>query len=175
MVSWGGGISAMARPLPVRFRPLLAAAVFAGLCLALVPGVLSGCKTVDISEPMDTTKTDTGTATLRISNNIAQDPDSLTFYRFVANAVDYTNAAKAVKIGGVAINKTGVFTVPSGTWKLAYADRAGTLSPMKDENSGGQEWLKAIFTKNGDYSLIVSSDGNRTTWDPTFKTDPAIK
>lgn len=165
----------MASSLRIRIRPLLAAATLAGLCLALGAASLSGCKQVDISEPTDSTRTDTGTATLRISNNIAQDPDSLIFFRFAANAVDYTNASNALKIGGVGVNKTVVFTVPAGTWKLAYADRAGVLAPMKDENSGGQEWLKSVLKKDGDYSLILSSDGNRTVWDPTFTTIPAIK
>lgn len=165
----------MAGSLRLRFFPLLAATAFTALCFVAGPATLSGCKKVDISESTDTTKTDTGTATLRISNRIAQDPDSLIFYRFAANAVDFVNASNGIKIGGVGVNKTAAFKLPAGTYKLAYANRAGTLTPMEDQNSVGQEWVKAIFAKDGDYSLILTTDGNRTVWVPTFKTDPAPK
>jgi hypothetical protein len=46
---------------------------------------------------------------------------------------------------------------------------------MTDKNSGGGEWLKAIFVKSARYSLILKTDGNEDVWVPTFKTDPAIQ
>lgn len=136
---------------------------------------LSGCKTVDIDAPLKDSTSFTDSATIRISNRIKLNPDSLTFFLFRADAVDFTNATSAKRLGGVDTGSTGVFRVPVSSWKLAYEDKAKVLTPMRDENSGGLEWLRSIFEKNGDYSLIISTDGNRNVWQPTFKTEPPIE
>lgn len=146
-----------------------AAAVFS------VSGGVSACKTVDLSDA-DSTATpadSAGTATLRITNKIDVDPDSLTFFLFPGNSTDFTTAANARRIGGVGTGATGVFTVPSGTWKVAYENGAHVLTAMRAVQT--DEWVKSILAKNGDYSLIVSSDNQNTVWDPTFTTDPSLK
>lgn len=161
---------------PFRFfdKSLSIGTSLAALSLMVWAG-LSGCKTVDIEAPLKDSTSTTDSATIRISNRIELDPDSLTFFLFRADAVDFTNATNARRLGGVDTGSTGIFRVPVGSWKLAYKDKAQMLTPMRDENSGGLEWLRSIFVKNGDYSLIISTDGNRNVWLPTFKTDPAME
>lgn len=154
-----------------RFRAALLAA-----CASAAIGLsgLSGCKTVDLGpSPSDSANASAGTAVLRISNKLDQDPDSLVFYMFPGNATDFSNAAGARKVGGVDTGATGVFTVPAGTWKLAYSNRAGVVTPMRDV--GSDDWLKAILAKGGDYSLILSTEGQDTKWVPTFETDPPMQ
>jgi len=139
-----------------------------------VSGGLSACKTVDLSDVATTPPTDsTGTATLRITNKIDVDADSLTFYLYPGNSTDFTTAANARLIGGVGTGATGVFTVPSGSWKMAYENGAHVLTAMRAVQT--DEWVKSIFEKKGDYSLIVTSDNQNTVWDPTFTTDPSLK
>jgi len=154
---------------PLRLVPALAAGA---LSLAALGG-LSACKTVDVSGAgTDTTSQATvDSAVLRITNHLDVDPGTLTFYRFPGTATDFSNAANAEKIGSVTSDGSAVFKVPAGTWKLAYANRAGALTPMEDQASG--EWLKAILEKDGDYSLIIASDGPDIRWDATFATDAA--
>ena len=154
-----------------RFRAACLAA-FASAAIGL--SGLCGCKTVDLgSAPSDSTDTARGTAVLRITNKIEQDPDSLVFFQFPGNATDFSNAAGARRIGGVDTGATMAFTVPAGTWKLAYANRAGVVTPMRD--LGSDDWLKALLAKGGDYSLILASDGQDIKWVPTFKTDPPMQ
>jgi hypothetical protein len=151
-----------------RALALSAAVAFAAL------GGLSACKTVDLSNPaQDTTSAAAGTATLRITNNVSVDPDSLLFYLFPGTSSDFANAANARLIGGVGVGGTGVFTVPAGTWKLAFANQAHVMTAMRAVET--DEWVKAILGKNGDYSLILTSDNQEVRWDPTFPTDPALK
>jgi hypothetical protein len=174
MVSWWGGTDPMTRP-PYRFFPVPFSLGTTLAAFALIAWAgLSGCKTVDIDPPdKDTVSTDS--ATIRVTNQIKLDPDSLTFFLFRADAVDFSNAADAKRLGGVDTGATVPFKVPAGSWKLAYEDKSGDLVPMRDENSGGLEWLRAIFVKNAEYSLIISTDGNRNAWHPTFKTEPAMQ
>ena len=134
---------------------------------------LSACKTVDLGTTPNPDSTATGTATLRITNRIDVDPDSLTFFLFPGTSTDFTTAANARLIGGVGIGATGVFTVPAGTWKLAYENGAKVLTAMRAVQT--DEWVKAILEKNGDYSLILTSDNQNTVWDPSFTTDPPLK
>ena len=163
--------------LPRTFLLGSALGVLGAFGLVAGPAVLSGCKSVELSGSADTTATTvTGTATLRVSNKITKNPDSLTFFLFPSSAVDFASTSKATKLGGARVNGTVALTVPAGTFKLAFEDGTGGFVPMRDLQSAGQEWLKAIFVKDGDYSLIISSDGNGDpSWDPTFKTDPAIR
>ncbi|HKP97597.1 MAG TPA: hypothetical protein VJ385_17775 [Fibrobacteria bacterium] len=169
----------MPKPLPSPFsvsHPFAAGFPAAVLALSIWAG-LSGCKPVDIDEPAkDSTSVTADSAILRVSNKINQDPDSITILLFSGNAVDIVNANVVKRLGGVPYGATNRrMTVPAGTWKLAYEDNSGVLIPMSDVNSAAQDWLKSIFVKDGDYSLILSSDGNRTVWNPTFRTDPAIE
>lgn len=146
---------------------------FAALAFAVVGG-LSACKTVDVSGTgPNTDSTSAGTATLRITNNIDVDPDSLSFFLFPGTATDFTTAANARLIGGVGTGATGIFTVPAGTWKLAYENGAHVLTAMRAVQT--DEWVKSIFAKNGDYSLILTSDNQNTVWDASFTTDPPLK
>ena len=132
-----------------RFRAACLAA-FASAAIGL--SGLSGCKTVDLgSAPSDSTDTARGTAVLRITNKIEQDPDSLVFFQFPGNATDFSNAAGARRIGGVDTGATMAFTVPAGTWKLAYANRAGVVTPMRD--LGSDDWLKALLAKGGETAV----------------------
>ncbi len=140
------------------------------LFLALV-----GCEPPEIGT--GTTQVDssnTGNATLRISNRIVQNPSRLTFFLFNKDAVDIVNATAVKRIGEVDTGATVVFQVPAGDWKIAYEDKLKALFPMKDEGSGGQEWLKSTFNKDGDYALILNSDANRTLWVPNYTTTPAM-
>ncbi|MDB5051492.1 MAG: hypothetical protein JWO30_4563 [Fibrobacteres bacterium] len=147
----------------------------AALALCVCAG-LSGCKTVEIdAPPVDTTHVTLDSATLRVTNKIDQDPDSITMILFPGNSVDISNANRVKTLGGVAHGATKVMKVPAGSWKLAYEDHAGVLVPMFDINDPAQDWLKSIFVKNGDYSLILTSDASFTKWDPTFATDPPIQ
>ena len=70
---------------------------------------------------------------------------------------------------------TADMKVPAGTWKLAYEKGGGILVPMEDVNAGADEWLKAIFVKDGRYALILKTEVNKTVWVPSFETDPAIE
>jgi hypothetical protein len=162
-------------PMPPIKRPyahyhVFAVAVFA---FAVLSG-LSACKTVDTSGiGPSPDSTSAGTATLRITNNLDVDPDSLRFFLFPGTATDFTTAANARLIGGVGMGATGVFTVPSGTWKLAYENGAHVLTAMRAEQT--DEWVKSILAKDGDYSLILTSDNQNTIWDASFTTDPPLK
>lgn len=155
---------------PREFRSIPASAVLA----MLLCGGLSACKTVDLSDAnVNPTPTDsTGTATLRITNKIDVDPDSLVFLLFPGNSTDFTTAANPRIIGGVGIGATGVFTVPAGTWKLAYENGAHVITAMRTVSS--DEWVKSMLEKGGDYSLILTSDTQNIYWNPTFKTDPPL-
>jgi hypothetical protein len=137
---------------------------------------LSGCKAVDTGVTgTDTTKVAADSAIIRVTNAIAQDPDSLTLLLFSSNAVDWNNANYIRRLGGVAEGQTADITVPAGTWKLAYIKVGGILVPMQDVNSGSLEWLKSIFEKDKRYALILKTEVNETVWVPTFATDPAIE
>jgi hypothetical protein len=149
------------------------AALAGGLCLSLAGG-LTACKTVDLSDdtPQDTVSQDTGTAVLRITNRISLFSDSLVFYLYPGTAFDFTNAVGGRKIGGVGVGKTRAFTVPAGVWKLAFTDQAGQSTAMRSLAS--DDWVKSEFAKDGDYSLILTSEGQDIRWDPTFPTDPSL-
>lgn len=167
----------MAQPPPVmqtRIRAL-ALAVCGCLCLAFSLTSMTACEPVDIDDPGKDSATDTttGTSVLRITNSISEDPDSLTFFLFPGNSTDFSNANKARKVGGVAVNGTGRFTVPAGTWKLAYENSARALTAMRDLDS--EEWVKCLFAKDGDYSLILTSEIKNTKWVPSFPTDPVMR
>jgi hypothetical protein len=139
------------------------------------PLSLSGCKAVDLGGPaVDTANAASDSAVIQVTNNISEDPDSITLLLFPSSTVEVTNASLSKRLGTVAYGGTRSVKVPTGTWKLAYQDKAGNRFAMRDEQSGGLEWLKAIFEKNGSYALILSSDGNLTIWDPTFTTNPPI-
>lgn len=157
-----------------RFRALAFAACV-GLCMAFSLTSMTACEPVEIGDPGkdSTSDTTTGTSVLRITNNVTEDPDSLTFFLFQGNSTDFTNANKARRVGGVAVGGTGRFTVPAGTWKLAYENSARVLTAMRDLDS--EEWVKAIFDKGGDYSLILTSEIKNTKWVPSFTTDPVMR
>lgn len=167
----------MAHKTALPHSPLkaLAWAAFAALWLAFSLSGVSGCKTVEIdpagTDSVDTTVT--GSAIVRITNNVSEDPDSLTFFLFPGNATDFSNANKARRVGGVNTDGTGVFQVPAGTWKLAYENSAGALTAMRDLDSG--DWVKSTLAKGGDFSLILTSEGKDVKWNPSFPTDPDIR
>ena len=168
----------MAHPSSAPRLPILkvlAWGSFAALCLAFSLTGMSACTPVEIDavakDSVDTAKT--GTSVLRITNNITEDPDSLVFFLFAGNATDFSNANKAYRIGGVGVNGTGRFNVPAGTWKLAYENSSKALTAMRDLDS--EEWVKALFKKGEDYSLILTSEIKNTKWVPTFTTDPVMR
>jgi hypothetical protein len=167
----------MNRPLyPCKSRAIQTLALSLAV-LGLATGLaLVACKPPEINDstgPVDTTTT-TGTATLQLSNRIAQDPGTISFFLFPKNSVDFTNAAGAKLIGSVEAGATKAIQIPAGSWKLAYEDKARVLFPMRDESSGGLEWLRSDFKKDGNYSVILSSDGNRTIWVPSYTTVPPM-
>jgi hypothetical protein len=135
---------------------------------------LSGCTPADISDAKPVDSVSTGTASLSITNQIIQDPSTLTFYLYPGTSVDWVNAANAKKIDSVQADSTRVFRVPEGSWKIVYFNRSKAIYPMIDANSGSQEWLRSDFKKNGNYSLILKTDGNRTLWVPSYVTVPAM-
>ncbi|MBW8889367.1 MAG: hypothetical protein JF616_16550 [Fibrobacteres bacterium] len=156
-------------------RPLFRSAIaFAPLAIFAVFGGLTACKPVDLSDvnTTPTPKDSAATATLRITNKIDVDADSLVFLLFPGASTDFTTAANSQVIGGVGIGATGTFKVPAGTWKLAYENGAQEITALRA--GGADEWVKAIFEKDGDYSLILTSDTHTIYWDPTFKTDPPL-
>jgi hypothetical protein len=139
-------------------------------------GGLSGCESVNIdSGDTDTTKVTVDSAVIRVTNDISQDPDSLTLLLFSPNAVDWTNSNFVKRLGGVPEGGTADIKVPAGIWKLAYEKGAGIRVPMEDVNAGAGEWLKSIFVKDGKYALILRTDVNETVWVPSFETDPPIE
>jgi hypothetical protein len=143
-----------------------------GLCLVSTLAGISGCKPLEADAvPADTTAM-SGTASLRITNNISDDPDSLVFFLFPGTATNFINAANARKVGGVDENATSEYTVPAGTWKLAYENSAGVLTAMRDLSS--DEWVKSVFKKDGAYSLILANEGKDIKWNPSFQTIPDI-
>ncbi len=148
-----------------------------GLALSAWTG-LTACKPVDISQAAtdstSTTVTAGDSATLRVTNNIDIDPGTITIALFPAASIDIVNANKTKDLGLVGFGKTQIFQVPAGNWKLAYADRAGALHPMINAIGATQDWVKSIIVKNGDYALVLKTDGNEVVWVPTFKTDPAL-
>ncbi|MEO6095054.1 MAG: hypothetical protein ABIW76_05050 [Fibrobacteria bacterium] len=168
--------------LQSELRPIPALGVIAKLAtLAILTalagsGGLSGCKAVDLTNPTDTTKQVTGdSALISVTNDISIDADSLILLLYSENAVDVSNGALVKVLGGIGVGKTLDVKVPAGSWKLAYRDLAGNLTPMTDVNDGGAEWLKAIFVKNAKYALILVTDGNDNIWVPSFETKPAMK
>lgn len=159
------------------FPPRLFLTASAGaLCLSLAGGGLTACKTVDLGDDTvpDTAGQDSSaaTATLRITNSIRLFSDSLDFRLYPASA-NASTASSGRLIGGVAVGKTGVFKVPAGTWKLAFSDQAHVFTEMRSLDT--DDWVKSFLAKDGDYSLILSSDGQDIRWDPTFPTEPSMK
>lgn len=138
-------------------------------------GGLSGCKAVDLSSPPDTTSHTADSAQISVTNDISSDPDSLILLLYSENAVDVSNGSLIKALGGIGVGRTLDVKVPVGKWKLAYRNLTGIITPMTDKNSGGAEWLKAIFVKNARYSLILKTDGAENVWVPTFKTDPEMQ
>ncbi len=158
-----------------RVRPVNRATFGLILVFSIVLFNLASCDSVNISGTPTTTPVDSsGTATLSISNRIAIDPGTLTFYLFPGISVDFTNAANATKLGDVDVGATVAFTVKTGAWKLAYANKAQVLVPMRDEASGGQEWLQSTFKKDGIYTVILGTDGNRDIWTTNYTTNPPM-
>jgi hypothetical protein len=151
---------------------LLLSSFACALCLT-VAGGLSACKTVDVGDDtvQDTLPKDTAKATLRITNSIRLFQDSLDFFLFPATA-DFSTASGGRAIGGVGVGKTGVFKVPAGIWKIAFSDQAGVMTAMRSLDT--DDWVKSSFAKDGDYSLILTSDGQDIRWNPTFPTDPSL-
>lgn len=165
--------------LPSATRSLLSlgAMIASAILTALAAsGGLSACKAVDLTAPADTThQTTADSATLSVTNNITIDADSLILLLYAKNAVDVANGALIKVLGGIGVGRTLDVKVPAGTWKLAYRDPAGNITPMTDLNDPGAEWLKAIFAKNTRYALILATDGNDNVWIPTFVTDPDMQ
>ncbi len=156
------------------FGPLGFLCTFVSMALIWTVMLLSSCTPVDISDAKPADSISTGTASLIITNQIKQDPSTLTFYLYPGTSVDWANAANAKKIDSVQADSTRVFRVPEGSWKIVYLNRSKALYPMIDANSGSQEWLRSDFKKNGSYSLILKTDGNRTLWVPSYVTVPAM-
>ena len=141
------------------------------LMMASLGGV-SSCKPVDVSgADQDTTRVVADSVSLRITNKVSLDPDSLVFFLYPATA-EAANSLNGRKIGGVGYLKTATFKLPVGTWKLAYENGAKVMHYMQSTQS--DDWIKAILEKGGDYSLILEDDGNIIYWNVSFKTDPAI-
>jgi len=165
---------------PKNFRLFPASASYTiGPALCLLIGLLfSSCQNGGFSDaatgPKDTTVVTAGFATLRISNKVTQDPSLLTFYLYPPNAVDWSNAVNAKKLGEVATDSTRTFQVPSGNWKVACQNKSNVLEPMEDVASGGGEWLQSVLDKDGVYALILTSNADRIVWTPSYKTVPAM-
>jgi hypothetical protein len=137
--------------------PLGLVLAFVSMALIWTVMLLSSCTPADISDA-----------------KTIQDPSTLTFYLYPGTSVDWANAANAKKIDSVQADSTRAFRVPEGSWKIVYLNRSKALYPMIDANSGSQEWLRSDFKKNGNYSLILKTDGNRTLWVPSYVTVPAM-
>lgn len=162
----------------LKIRTFMPAAVSLALLLVTslwVGTLLPACTPPEMSEdaPPDSITT-AGTASLQISNQIQQDPGTLTFYLYPGSSLDWSNANNAIRIDSVKFNTTKSFQVPAGNWKIAYLNRTKVVYPMIDESSGSQEWLRSDFKKNELYSLILKTDGNRTVWVPSYVTVPPI-
>ena len=158
----------------IRIRRSEFALCLAGCALGLASmSALSSCKTVDLSDVNQDTTTHVAadSVSLRITNKIDIDPDSLVFYLYSATA-EAANSLNGIKFGGVAYGKTATFKLPVGTWKLAYENGAKVMHYMQSTQS--DEWIKSIFEKGGDYTLILQDDGDIIYWDVSFKTDPSI-
>lgn len=134
---------------------------------------LSSCKPVEIDAPIEDPVGTSDSANLTITNDVEQDPQTLTFYLFNGNAVDVTNAAKTKRLGPVPSGNSVTVKVPAGTWKLGYETEAGVLIALEDYEALDPVWYKAVFTKDETYTLFLGTDGNRTVWDPSFPTIPA--
>ncbi|MDB5102370.1 MAG: hypothetical protein JWP91_59 [Fibrobacteres bacterium] len=176
----GGRNLIMKKPLrPFVFRRSLSALRIVSVAIACsgfaALSVLSGCKSIDLGDATDTTQVIKDSAEVSVTNNITQDPQTITVFLFPPNALEFTNTSNGIRLGTVDTGATVFLKVPAGTWKLGYEDKAGNRVPMRDENSGGLEWLRAVFAKDGRYALILTTDGNRTLWTPNFETIPAIR
>jgi len=100
-------------------RPKLVLALASCALFLAFLGTLSSCKTVDLSGAnTDTTQVVADSVSLRITNKVDIDPDSLVFYLYPKTA-DVTNSLNGSKIGGVGYGKTATFKLPVGTWKMA--------------------------------------------------------
>jgi hypothetical protein len=137
---------------------------------------LTGCKSVDIENAAADTSTAAASdsANLRVTNKIDIDPGTLSLILFPGKSVDIVNANRTKKLGEIPFGATKTLRVPAGTWKLAYENRAGALRAMVNEESATQDWVKAIFIKDMEYALILTTDGNDVVWQPSFTTDPAL-
>ncbi len=166
----------MVEVFKVRFFNALTGSVLVCVLTVLGAGIiLLACDSPGFSDsdtPTDSTVV--GTATLHLSNRIEQEPGPVTCYLFPKGSIDFANAVGGILVGKVEAGASKTFKVEAGSWKLAYRDGAGTLFPMIDEASGNQEWLRSDFTKGGDYSVILISDGNRTVWVPDYTTVPPL-
>ena len=157
-------------------QSLVAICVVSALAAIQSLGGLTSCKSIDPGVTgSDTSKVTADSAVIRVTNDISQDPDSLTLLLFSPNAVDWNNTNAIKRLGGVAEGGTADIKVPAGTWKLAYEKGGGILVPMEDIYAGAGEWLKSIFVKNGKYALILKTDVNETVWVPSFETLPPIE
>jgi len=133
---------------------------------------LSGCKPVEFTGPDKDSTVAVDSATVTIFNNIEQDPQAIVFYLFHGNAFDIVNANKVKRLGEIEYGESRSVKVPVGTWKLAYETEAGVLLALESYDAEEVAWVKSVFEKNGNYALILSTDGNRTVWSATFATIP---
>jgi hypothetical protein len=153
----------------------MAAVLLSGLSLSLLAG-LAGCKAADFTGgTTDTSTVAADSAVLRVTNGIEQDPGPLTILLYSKSSMDLTNAVLIKKLGTVPYQGTVSMKVPAGTWKLGRANEAGVVTTLIDADAPEEEWLQCLFKKDGDYSLIFATDGNRTVWHPTFETIPALE
>ena len=110
----------------------------------------------------------TGTAQLKIINNIEKFPGAYTFYLFNPGALD-AQQNPAYKIGTVGEAQSATFTVKAGQWKLAQEDESGLTSALL-ASPGSSEWTLFDLAKNSSHTLTVYTDtgtagnGNRWSW-----------
>jgi hypothetical protein len=146
--------------------------LLSGLSLSLLTG-LAGCKAADFSgAETDTPDVAADSAVLRVTNSIEQDPGPVTMLLYPKTAMDLVGANVVKRLATVPFQGTVSMKVPAGTWKLAFESPAGVVETLSDEDELDQEWVQCIFQKDGDYSLIMETDGNRMVWHPTFETNP---
>ncbi len=138
---------------------------FFPLCLVFA---LCGCDAIEIDESKSPAPpAGTQEANLKILNQKTQDPGELTFLLFSANVQNIHGAPVFKTLGSIPANQSKNFKVPVGIFKIGYRDVTGDLlqMPTSDDDLIGQgSWYRVEFLSDGDYTLSITTDGNRTVW-----------
>lgn len=144
------------------------ALLFLGLALALPPGMLAGCETVQLGDPpKDTTGTESGTATIAFTNRRETDAGVLTFILYAARTELLASPVPQQILGKVGVLQTVTFSVPAGKWKLGYEDNEGLFHnmPVDAYEGSSQDWPVVVLSKDKSYQIVLETDqGGHTVW-----------